>query len=108
MMRAVVILSISIVRSCVALFRSRQNQAIVELALRQQLAVYARRRPRPRLSPVDRCAFSIFVLADSAWLFRTTTVLVSRAEAGRAGLPDSSSSVTLVFEQAESPPGHFS
>jgi hypothetical protein len=54
MMRAVVILWISIVRSCVALFRSRQNQAIVELALRQQLAVYPRRPPRPRLLPLDR------------------------------------------------------
>jgi transposase InsO family protein len=36
------------------LFRSREQQAIVELALRQQLAVYAHRCPRPRLSPIDR------------------------------------------------------
>ena len=54
MVRAVITLWISILRSCAALFRSRQDQAIVELALRQQLAVYARRHPRPRLSPVDR------------------------------------------------------
>lgn len=54
MVRAVFTLRISILRSCAALFRSREDQAIVELALRQQLAVYARRHPRPRLSPVDR------------------------------------------------------
>jgi hypothetical protein len=33
MVRAVITLSISILRSCAALFRSRQDQAIVELAL---------------------------------------------------------------------------
>jgi transposase InsO family protein len=54
MVRAVLTLWISILRSTGALFRSREHQAIVELALRQQLAVYARRHPRPRLSPLDR------------------------------------------------------
>jgi hypothetical protein len=42
------------IRSLLALFRSRQEQAFVELALRQQVAVYAQRQPRPRLSPLDR------------------------------------------------------
>jgi transposase InsO family protein len=37
-----------------ALFRGRSEQAVVELALRQQLAVYAQRRPRPRLTAMDR------------------------------------------------------
>jgi hypothetical protein len=54
MVRAVITLWISILRSCAALLRSRQGQAVVELALRQQLAVYARRHPKPWLSPVDR------------------------------------------------------
>jgi hypothetical protein len=54
MVRAVTSLSISILRSFAALFRSRQEQAIVELALRQQLAIYARRQPRPRIAPLDR------------------------------------------------------
>ncbi len=44
----------TVIRSLFALFRSRQEQAIVELALRQQLAVYAQRQPRPRLSSLDR------------------------------------------------------
>jgi putative transposase len=44
----------TVIRSLFALFRSRQEQAIVELALRQQLAVYAQRHPRPRLAPLDR------------------------------------------------------
>jgi hypothetical protein len=54
MMRAVTTLGISILRSCAAFFRTREEQAIVELALRQQLAVYAQRHPRPRISPLDR------------------------------------------------------
>ena len=37
-----------------ALFRSRREQAIVELALRQQLATYSVQRSRSRLTPVDR------------------------------------------------------
>jgi putative transposase len=53
-MRMLLILLTSILRSVHALFRSREEQAIVELALRQQLAVYAQNRSRPRLSPLDR------------------------------------------------------
>jgi len=53
-MWAVASLAISILHSALALFRGRQEQAIVELALRQQLAVYAQRHRRPRLSPLDR------------------------------------------------------
>jgi len=37
-----------------AFFRSRREQAIIELVLRQQLASYARVRPRPRLTALDR------------------------------------------------------
>jgi len=54
MVRVVLTLWVSILRSTAALFRSRQDQAIVELALRQQLAIYARRQPRPRIAPLDR------------------------------------------------------
>jgi hypothetical protein len=53
-MRTLVIFTSLLLRSLFALFRSRQEQAIVELALRQQLAVYTQKRPRPRLSPMDR------------------------------------------------------
>jgi hypothetical protein len=52
-MRALEI-SIAVLRSLLALFRSRQEQAAVELALRQQLAIYAQLRSRPRLSALDR------------------------------------------------------
>jgi hypothetical protein len=45
-------LAIAILRSVVALFRRRQDQALVELALRQQLAVYARRHRRPLSVPI--------------------------------------------------------
>jgi transposase InsO family protein len=54
MVRAVITLWISIFRSCAALFRTHQDQALVELALRQQLAIYARRQQRPGIAPLDR------------------------------------------------------
>jgi putative transposase len=53
-MRTLFILLISVLRSVRALFRSREVQAIVELTLRQQLAIYAQQQRRPRLSPLDR------------------------------------------------------
>jgi len=62
-MWAVASLAISILRSLLALFRSRQEQAIVELALRQQLAVYVHRHSRPRISSMDR-AFWVPFLAS--------------------------------------------
>jgi len=37
-----------------AFFRTRREQAIVELALRHQLATYAQARARPRLTALDR------------------------------------------------------
>jgi len=43
-----------LLRCTLAFFRSRNQQAIVELALRQQLATYAQTRPTPRLTPLDR------------------------------------------------------
>lgn len=43
-----------------ALFRGRKEQAIVELALRQQLATYALKGPKPRITHVDR-AFWVFL-----------------------------------------------
>jgi len=77
MVRAVLTLWISILRSTAALFRSREDQAVVELALRQQLAVYARRHPRPRLSPVDR---TFWVALSRLWPRWTSALVVVRPE----------------------------
>jgi hypothetical protein len=46
--------AIALLHSLRAGFRSQREQALVELALRQQLAVLARARRRPRLTPLDR------------------------------------------------------
>ncbi len=55
-----------------ALFRRKHEQVIVELALRQQLAVYQRTRPRPRLEPIDRA----FWVAMRRWSSRWADVLL--------------------------------
>ncbi len=47
-----------------ALFRSRSQQAIVELALRQQLAMFAQKGRRPRITPADR---GFWVLLSQVW-----------------------------------------
>jgi hypothetical protein len=60
-MRALLNLATALLRCTLAFFRSRNGQAIVELALRQQLATYARKKTRPRLTPLDR-AFWIALL----------------------------------------------
>jgi hypothetical protein len=53
-MRALLNWALLIPRCILACFRSRQEQAIVELALRQQLATYAQKQSKPRLKPLDR------------------------------------------------------
>jgi len=76
-MWAAATLAISILRSVLALFRSRQDQAIVELALRQQLAVYAHWHRRPRLSPLDR---AFWVALSRFWPRWRTALTVVQPE----------------------------
>jgi len=47
-----------------AFFRSRRKQAIVELALRQQLATFAQKGRRPRITPADR---GFWVFLSQVW-----------------------------------------
>jgi transposase InsO family protein len=60
-----------------AFFRSREEQVIVELALRQQLSVYAQGRPRPRLSPLDR---AFWVALSRLWPSWKDHLVVVRPE----------------------------
>jgi putative transposase len=53
-MRALLNFATLLLRCILAFLRSRREQAIVELALRQQLATYAQKRSKPRLTPLDR------------------------------------------------------
>ena len=65
-MRTLLILLISILRSVVALTRSREEQAIVELTLRQQLAVYTQNHPRRRPPPPVLLAQSSSMIGSAA------------------------------------------
>jgi hypothetical protein len=53
-MRAFLSLISALLRCALGFFRNRNEQAIVELELRQQLATYAQKRTRLALSPLDR------------------------------------------------------
>jgi transposase InsO family protein len=53
-MRALLNLTTALLRCTLAFFRSRKEQATVEVALREQLGTYAQTRPKPRLTSVDR------------------------------------------------------
>ncbi len=76
-MRALASLSIALLRSLPALFRSRQEQTVVELALRQQLAVYAHQGRRPRLAPLDRV---FWVTLSRLWPRWKNVLVVVRPE----------------------------
>ncbi len=54
----------ALLHSLRACFRSQREQALVELALRQQLAVYAHAGRRPRLMSLDR---AFWVLLRQLW-----------------------------------------
>jgi len=56
-----------------AFFRSRNEQALIELALRQQLATYAQRGPEPRITAVDR-AFWAFL--SRSWSGRKEVLVI--------------------------------
>ncbi len=74
-MRALVIFTSLLLRSLLALLRRRQEQAIVELALRQQLAVHVQKCARPKLSPLDRAFWVALSRFWSRW--KDALVIVS-------------------------------
>ncbi len=76
-MQTLLILLISVLRSVLALFRSREEQAIVEWTLRQQLAIYVHKHPRPRLSPLDR---AFWVALSQFWPRWKNHIVVVRPE----------------------------
>ena len=53
-MQALLNLTFALLRCSLAFFRRRNEQAVVELALRQQLATYAQKQSKPKLTPLDR------------------------------------------------------
>ena len=65
-MQALLDLTTALLRCTLAFFRSRNAQAIVELALRQQLATYAQKRSKPRLTPLDR-ALPLWAALSRFW-----------------------------------------
>ncbi len=60
-----------------AFFRSRNEQVIVELALRQQLATFAERGRRPRITPADR---GFWVFLSQLWSGWKKTLVIVRPE----------------------------
>ena len=63
-MRHLLRLATIFLRCIPAFFRSRSRQAIVELALRQQLATFAQKGRRPRMTPTDR---GFWVFLSQVW-----------------------------------------
>jgi hypothetical protein len=57
----------SILAALRASFRGRGDSALEILALRQQLAVFKRKHPRPSLSPFDRLFWTILRGFWSGW-----------------------------------------
>ena len=60
-------LLLSLIVAARGFFRSRTNTAREILALRQQVAVLKRKRPRPRLGPLDRLFWTVLRTTWSRW-----------------------------------------
>jgi len=67
-------LAMTFLRCLPAFFRSRNEQALVELALRQQFATYAQKRTRPSISRVNRLFWVFLSQIWSGW--KETLVIV--------------------------------
>jgi len=63
-----------VVRCARAWFRSHNEQLIVELALRQQLATYSQTKSMPRITPLDRVFWVALFRFWPRW--RNTLVIV--------------------------------
>ena len=63
-MRALLPFAMLLLRCVPAILRSRREQAVVELALRQQLTAYARMGSKPSLTPLDR---ALWVALSRVW-----------------------------------------
>ncbi len=77
MIRVLLTYALLVLRVLPALFRSQSEQAIVELVLRQQLATYADKRARPRLSPLDR---AFWVALSRIWPQWTAALVIVQPE----------------------------
>jgi len=73
-MKAILQFLVLVARCAPALIRSRSEQAIVELTLRQQLAAYAVKNRRARLTPLDRAFWVAMFQFWPRW--RNTLVIV--------------------------------
>jgi hypothetical protein len=76
-MRTLVGLASLLPHCILALFRSHSEQAIVETALRQQLAIYSYQQQKPRLSPLDR---AFWVTLSRIWPSWKDHLVVVRPE----------------------------
>ena len=73
-MRSMLNFATLLLRCLPALFRGRSEQALVELALRQQLATYTQKGPKPQITPADRTFWVFLSQIWSGW--RETLVIV--------------------------------
>jgi len=73
-MKTILQFLVFVARCAPALIRSRSDQAIVELTLRQQIAAYAAKKPKLRLTPLDRAFWVAMFRFWPRW--RSTLVIV--------------------------------
>jgi len=66
-MRILVRSAVLLLPCALTFFRRHEEQAIVELALRQQLAAYDQDRPRPRISQSDRAFWVMLSRLSPRW-----------------------------------------
>ncbi len=72
-------LATTLFRCIPAFFRSRNEQALVELALRQQIATYTQGGVKPRITPADR---AFWVLLSQIWSGWKESLVIVQPDTG--------------------------
>ncbi len=90
-MRAIFHFPVLVLRCAPALFRSRSEQTIVELALHQQLATRSQKKAKPRIAPLDRVFWVALFQFWPRW--KQFFVIIKTDTLSRMGTIRSSSSI---------------
>jgi len=85
-MRHLLRLGTIFLRCIPAFFRSRNQQALVEFALRQQLATHGLKGPKARIAPVDRAFWVFLSRIWPGWKEALVIVQHSQAELNKIAL----------------------
>ena len=101
-MQALLRFAMLLVGCVLVFFESRMEQVVVDLALRQQLAAYTQRRPKPRLTSLDRAFWIVLHRPWPRW--KEVLVIVKPETVTPSGFIPASAVHPRVVHPSPAPP----